>query len=116
MKDAKHTKGPWRASIGLDAKNFDYGNISPLRGETLGVPFARILPVFSDYKPTELEANARRIVSCVNGCDAAGIVEPSEIKYLLTVVENIAEELGIGDNSDTRPMRLRAALRAVRGE
>ena len=115
MEDAKHTKGPWRASIGLDAKNFDYGNISPLRGETLGVPFARILPVFSDYKPTELEANAIRIVSCVNGCDAAGVVDPSALAHLIAVATESAKQLAVmGETGHVKV--LRAALRAVRGK
>ena len=59
-----------------------------------------------------------RTISCVNGCDAAGIVEPSKLHNLLWAVRFI---LNI-DALSSEPTKahcmqsLRAALRAGRGE
>jgi hypothetical protein len=59
-----------------------------------------------------------RIASCVNGCDAAGIVDPSGLANFLELAQALHDQwpaLAPQGRHDA-VSRIGAALRAVRGE
>ena len=111
-KRFEHTEGPW--------VNEGRGSVSDTNG-------GNICTVFMGGARTGHDtANADRIVATVNGCDAAGIVDPGELKRLLRRVETLlVNTIQLPKCKSSGGMLhidrldydlLRAALRAVRGE
>ena len=101
-KKFEHTAGPWSA---------------PTVGKTtqLVAPYnERTDYVLATTEDDKNAAHFYRAVSCVNGCDAAGIVEPDALLELVNAAARLladCDEECSGDHLD-----ISAALRAVRGE
>ena len=70
----KHTPGPWRSSI-WGGSEFQRGCV-----ETLAEPVKVVCDIakFPYAEMTEQDANARRIVACVNACE--GIDDPADLR------------------------------------
>ena len=118
-KRFEHTAGPWHV-LGSSDKGWDLG---PLDLNNLQYSVA----VGSGIGDQVL-VNLSRAADCVNGCDAAWIVEPSALKkyvessdILLGMVDSIRasgwdHNAYMRDRIDEQCAEVRAYLRAVRGE
>ena len=109
MKESKHTMGPWRVGT---------GTVTRMDCETKtvcgqGIVIAEAPAYIQEERPVR-DANAARIVECVNACEG---LEPAAIPGLIEAVD---AALSHDDDGDWRSVlygkeALRSALRAAKG-
>lgn len=78
---SKHTPGPWI----LEKPELDCVAISASSGDWLDL--ASVVIRVNDKHDPEGQANAARIVACVNACE--GLADPSVVPDLLAALEGI---------------------------
>jgi len=101
---AKHTPEPWKTyqedSDSVHVLSDDYGRIVTLHR--------------APYDPTDVAANAKHIVSCVNNCQG---INPEAVPDLLEVLKRIMPYLINGEIPVLLERHARAAIaRATEGE
>ena len=104
----KHTAGPW--SVSSTPISADQPFVSIYGGDGAGISYMTL-------RPSEVEANAARIVACVNACE--GIPNPSAISEVVeTAKDALRSLLKLADPRDEawdRAARLVAALAKLEG-
>ena len=103
-KKMRHTAGPWEYRKRETTRNPSGHEVRSFMG---------MLAATYHSNTVDGKANADRIVSCVNGCDAAGVLEPGALKDLVECVKRGLDSMD--DDFDLYADTV-AALRAVRGE
>ena len=111
-KRFEHTAGPWECNRSYESLGCNHGL---LVWDRIGRCVADLTSDNGSLRKPERRSNADRIVSCVNGCDAAGIVEPDGLAHLLAVAAETVKQLRCMDETGHSHM-LDKALRAVRGD
>ena len=102
MKKFKHTPEPWRNKLGFrEHVRFIYGGSKTIAELGAGPKGPR-------------EANACRIVECVNGCE--GIADPSAVKDLLAACEGVAKCFSNDSEVWTEVRAVFAAIAKAKGE
>lgn len=106
----KHTPEPWKTEYRKDSRGMFHQDIFDVNGETIAVMSWYPVKVSETKTETNREANARRIVACVNAC--AGMDDPQiAISKLGYERDKAREERNI---ADTRIAELEAELAAER--
>ena len=113
-KGFEHTEGPWVNAYGC-------GYLDPDDDETIIIKADR--DRLNGFVPTVRDANIRRAVACVNGCDDALVTQPQHIQMAMSALQAFVNEYQKLSAWPEKRFRFegpyiaaRAALRAVRGE
>lgn len=104
---SKHTPGPWI----LEKPELDCVAISASSGDWLDL--ASVAIRVNDKHDPEGQANAARIVACVNACE--GLADPSVVPELLAALEELLE-LHIAHHNNPAHVSARAAIAKARGQ
>jgi len=110
MKESKHTMGPWRVGT---------GTVTRMDCETKtvcgqGIVIAEAPAYIQEERPVR-DANAARIVACVNACEG---LNPAAIPDLLAAAEEALALHGDSytpDDWNSAGRALRTAIRAAKG-
>lgn len=79
---SKHTPGPWRAVPQTNGSKLIAADLKPLGLRIIAFNVARADSIIED------DANAARIVACVNACE--GIADPNVIPEMLAAIKRIS--------------------------